>query len=321
MDFRLLEKRDLHVHLNGCIPPSVTAELLRLYSVDLPQHIVPERLDEALQVREPVQSMDEYFLPWHVLKRLPKGRRCLRQMIDSALETLAADNVVYAELRNSPFNIADLNNISLEETVAWLVEDLQVAANEIGVEARWIISLSRFNFNTDRATALLQAIARENDGTIVGVDLSGDENQPIPLETSRLFRRAKDELGLGISIHAGETGSSENVRWTIDECRADRIAHALAAAQDRELMDAMARRGVCVEVCLTTNYLTGQVPDLNEHPVIHFIDHDVPFALCSDNPSVNNSPLSNEYEKFVQVFGRHDLISSMHSVQKRFSFT
>jgi adenosine deaminase len=264
--------------------------------------------------------MAEYFRPWLVFKRLPKGRACLQQITRAALEALADDNVVYAELRNSPFYIADINNLSIQEAVAWLIEDVQTASEEMRIEARLIISLSRFNFDVEKATSLLQSIARENDGTIVGLDLSGNEDQPIPSETSRIFRSAKDEFGLGISVHAGETGNPQTIRWAIEECRTDRIAHALAAADDPELMDKVVEQGICVEVCLTSNYLTGQVPDLRQHPVIRFIKHGIQFVLCSDNPSVNVSPLSNEYSKFVEISDRYDLIASMDSNQKRFSF-
>ena len=320
MEFRQLEKRDLHVHLNGCIPPSVSVEIVRSHSISLPEGISHENLREVLEITRPVKSMAEYFRPWHVLKRLPKGRACLQWITRAALQSLADDNVVYAELRNSPFYIADINNLSLQEALAWLIEDVQVASKEVGIEVRLIISISRFNFDAERATSLLQSVARENDGTIVGLDLSGNEDQPIPSETSRIFRSVKDDFGLGISVHAGETGNPQTIRWAIEECRADRIAHALAAGDDSELMDKMVEQGICVEVCLTSNYLTGQVPDLSQHPVIRFINHGIQFVLCSDNPSVNVSLLSNEYKKFVELSDRYDLIASMHSTQKRFSF-
>src|SRR5439155_4355229 len=128
------------------------------------------------------------------------------------------------------------------------------------------------------------------------------------------------DYGLNVTIHAGETGRHENVRWAIETCNATRIGHGLAAAQDRELLELIQERNVCVEVCLTSNYLTQWVPDLLQHPVIAFIDHNVPFVLCSDNPRMHGKGLTAEYQLFEELFGRRDLIELMYDQQRAFSF-
>lgn len=69
------------------------------------------------------------------------------------------------------------------------------------------------------------------------MDLSGNENIPHSQELVRFFREAKEEYGLGVSIHAGETGNAENIRWAIEDCRAQRIGHGSAAHNNPKVLD------------------------------------------------------------------------------------
>jgi len=316
-----LKKADLHAHLNGCIPPNIVASLVEKYEIDLPDGFSKEKLVEDLRVIKPVSSFPEYFRPWLVLKRLPKGKACLREMINAALGNLKKDNITYAELRNSPFNISEINSISLEDTLSWLIEEIAIASSRYQFMAKLIISFSRFRFDLRRANELMQAVKLVNDGTIVGFDLSGNEDECIPFEACEIFRRAKDDLGLSVSIHAGETGKLENILWAINDCKADRIAHATAATKAPNTLEDIRDRNICVEVCLTSNYLSGLVKDLHEHPVTTFIENNIPFVLCSDNPQTNNSNLSDEYSKFIDITGRRDLIAEMYNTQLRYSFS
>ena len=316
-----LKKADLHVHLNGCVPPNIVASLVEKYEIDLPEGFSKEKLVEDLGIIKPVLSFPEYFRPWLVLKRLPKGKACLQEMIKAALGNLKKDNITYAELRNSPFNISEINNISLEDALSWLIEGVADTSSRYQVVTKLIVSLSRFRFDLKRANDLMQAVKLVNDGTIVGLDLSGNENESIPSEACKIFRRAKDDLGLSVSIHAGETGDMQNILWAINHCKADRIAHALAATTALDILEVMRAKNICVEVCLTSNYLTGQVKDLHDHPVNMFISNNVPFVLCSDNPQVNSSNLSDEYNKFMEIIGRRDLIAEMYGTQLRYRFS
>ena len=315
---RHLKKAELHAHLNGCIPTDKVRELIVRFGVRIPARF---DVQTDLNVLAPVKSLRRYFKPWKVLKKLPQGRECLREMVLAACQSLAHDNVVYAELRNSPFNIPRLNSISLHESLEWLTSAVEDAAVLCGVKCKLVLSITRHKFHPNHAPELLQAIKRVNSRrTIVGMDISGDEDAPIDKDIARFFRKAKGELGLGITIHAGETGRLENVRWAIEHCSADRLGHGLAIAKSPKVMQKVVARDICVEVCLTSNLRSGQVRRIEEHPIRRFIDFDIPFVLCSDNPQVHCATLSDEYELFIQHFNRRDLIDGMHEKQIQYSF-
>ncbi|MCU1303658.1 MAG: hypothetical protein JWQ87_3942 [Candidatus Sulfotelmatobacter sp.] len=317
-NFRSQKKAELHAHLNGCVPTHVVQQLLEKFNVTIPEGYDPAR---DLQVTKPVAGLAEYFKPWHLLKLLPIGQACLNRMTSSALAVLREDGIDYVELRNSPFSIATVNGISLEECLNWMTDSLALAREESGVDARLILGLSRLDCNPTQARKLLDAIRTVNNRElVVGLDLSGDEDNPIDSSLSRYFREGKDEMGLGVSIHAGETFLAANVDWAIHECNADRIGHALAAAAEPRLLDLLATKQVCVEVCLYSNFLTGKVTTIENHPVRNFIDSRVPFVLCADNPSVHNMPLSEEYALFALHFPDNDVFGTMYETQLKHSF-
>lgn len=314
-----LPKADLHVHLNGAVPTVIIRQILHENRVELPLEF---DLMNDLQILTPVNSLVEYFKPWSAFKKIPIGFICLQKMVDSALRSLSEDNVKYVELRNSPFYIGRLNDITLEESLGWLIESIDVSSQIYRIDARVILSLTRHELNLSETEELLKAIKKVNrKNIIVGVDLSGDEDCIIPnVEVADFFRKAKDDHGLGITIHAGETGNFENILWAIEDCKADRIGHGLAAVNSTRVLYQLKERNICTEVSLVSNVRTGYIDNIENHPLKTFLEWDIPFVLCTDNPSVHNVPLSGEYNLFLQHYERFDIIEQMYQKQMYYSF-
>ena len=302
-------KAELHAHLNGCIPPSLVAELLH-----------PDEVVAATTILEPVASMQEYFEPWTVFRNLATSPEATERIIQVAAGYLSADGVVYAELRNTVRHLANLNDIPLEEATEWLCAGMEEASVRTGVDLRLIVSLTREHFSLEASERMLLAIASVAHPRLVGVDLTGDESIDVPRSASRIFRRAKDEFGLGVTIHAGERGPSSNITWAIAECHADRIGHGLAAAADRDCLRLIRSTGVCIEVCLTSNLLTRSVPSLDRHPVRCFAEEGIDFVLCTDNPQMHLRPLSFEYELFSSLCPNSPVLARQLDTQMRFAF-
>jgi adenosine deaminase len=217
--------------------------------------------------------------------------------------------------------VAIKNNFSIRDTLRWILDALDEAASAAGVDARLIVSLVRHEFLDECVPSLLHALASESEHPrLVGLDLAGDEEFPFNPVWERTLRTAREDLGLALTVHAGETGRVDNVRWAVEACGARRIGHGLAAATDRELLDLLRSRDICVETCLTSNYLTQWVPDLAEHPVRRFIEEGVPFVLCADNPQIHAKGLTAEYELFAELFGHRELLTKMYATQMQFAF-
>lgn len=270
---------------------------------------------------EPVRGLEEYFRPWSLLRALPTDPEALRVLALAAAHEFVQDGVAYAELRNSITYIATANSVSTAVAVGWLLEALEYASASTGVDLRLIAGLTRESAHLEHTDRLLSALAvHTSNDRLVGVDISGNEDIPVPASVARFFRAAKEDLGLGVTIHAGETGNIANIWWALTECRADRIGHCLAGAYDDAVLAALSEADVCVEVCLTSNRLTGFVPDLAEHPVVRFHEANVSYVLCTDNPQLHGLPLSGEYQLFTEIMGDPRAVDQMARVQDTYSF-
>lgn len=235
--------------------------------------------------------------------------------------TLYNHNVEFVEIRNSVVYLALLNNISVDQALFWIVSEIEEASVKYEIKAGLILTVSRGDYAPDNLRALLRAYEKlGKPSIIVGLDFSGDEDIVSPTEISSEFLRAKDKYDLKITIHAGETGKVENIVSAINEFGADRIGHGTAASKSVELMELLKDRDICIEVCPISNRLTSAVKYGESHPVVEFINHDVPFVICSDNPSIHLSSLTDDYLEFYRETGSSQHLLDMFSRQKKYSF-
>lgn len=314
-----MEKRDLHVHLNGAIPKETIIKFIKEQDIKIPQGF---NLDVDLQVKSPVDSLKQYFLPWEVLKLLPRDYETLYVMVANAIEGLISDNIKYVEFRNSPFYISKLNNIPLAEAISWLVNAIYENSMKYNIDARLILSITRHEFDSGQDFKLLKAIKTSNkNNIIVGVDMAGDEDVSVPRGIKKFFLQAKEEYGLKVTIHAGETGNFENINWAISECNADRIGHGSAAKFSKYTLNLIKEKNICLEVCLYSNLMSGNCPDLLEHPIKRFLEWEIPFVLCTDNPSIHGKLLTEEYLLFIEHFGNLNIINEMDKLTETYSFS
>ena len=315
----LRAKAELHAHLNGCVPPTLFNDLLVEAGVVRSGDIVVTR--DLMNLEPAHGGLRAYFRPWHLIRRVPLTPDSLGRMVRSAVAHLRDDNITYVELRHSVVHVAAQNGFTVRQTLRWILDSLGEASESYNVDARLIVSLIRHEFLREYMADLLDGLrSSKNDPRLVGIDLAGDEEQSFDPDWERMILAARTDCGLGVTIHAGETGRGENIRWAVEKCRATRIGHGLAAASDHKLLQLLRERNVCVEVCLTSNFLTQRVPDLAQHPVRAFIEQEVPFVLCADNPQMHGKGLTAEYQLFEELFGRRDLIDEMHVLQRRFAF-
>jgi adenosine deaminase len=130
----------------------------------------------------------------------------------------------------------------------------------------------------------------------VAVDIAG------PVESTFRFADYRDTFaacrraGLGVTVHAGETGGPEEVREAIEALEPTRIGHGVKSAYDPGVMAMLRERGIVLEVCPSSNLTTRVVRDVAELRFIlrSFIDHKVPFTLSTDGPEMLRSHLRDE---------------------------
>jgi adenosine deaminase len=314
----MMHKGELHVHFNGVVPTRTILDVVEDERTPIPAGF---DVRKDLVHTSPCASLREYFKPWQLLGLVPKRPANLTRMIGSALNELSDNGVRFVEMRSTVIYLARLQDCAVATMLERIVESMRSEASARGMRAGLILTIPRGPQGVQHLDALLTAyvdIGRPSD--IVGIDLAGEEEVPFPDGLPDRFKFAKHAYGLGVTIHAGETGNAANVRAAVDVFDADRIGHGTAAGSDPWIMDHLARRDVCIEVCPISNRLTGAVPQDQAHPLARFQAHGVPFVICSDNPAIHGRGLDEDFAVARQEGIDREVLQQQFEVAKRYSF-
>jgi adenosine deaminase len=105
-----------------------------------------------------------------------------------------------------------------------------------------------------------------------------------------------------ITVHAGEWGGAAQVRRAL-AVAPERIAHGPGAVDDAELCAELIARGVTLDLCPTSNWQAGIVPSLAAHPLARLHRAGVSVTLSTDDTTVSDLTLSDEYVRAVEAIG------------------
>ncbi len=242
-------------------------------------------------------------------------------LVESAFLNLKKENVHFVELRNSVIYIASLNNISIKKALAWLIDDIDNLSDKYGIKAGLIMTVNRGGYALEHLSQLLEAYkCLKYPQTVIGVDLAGNEDVSSSKDLGYLFKKARYDYDLGVTIHAGETGNIENVADAINNYGANRIGHGTAIIKSKGVMNLVKEKDICIEVCLISNRLTNAIDEDSVHPVSDFIRNNIPFVLCSDNPSIHVSGISKDYMEFIRETKNISYLNNMFEEQRKYSF-
>ena len=289
--YTALPKVDLHRHLEGSVRLSTLIEVGRLHGIDL---IGTDHLRPLVQVGEDEPYTFENFLSkFATLRLFYRSPEVIGRITREAIEDAAIDNVRYLELRFTPVALSRAEDFPLGEVMDWVIDGVQDSEKELGVKTRLIVSINRHESVSLAEEVALLAVERKNQG-IVGLDLAGSEATAPANPFLGVFHEAQ-QSGLEITVHAGEWGGPENVRQAIKEFQTKRIGHGVRVMEDLYTVALAREQGTIFEVCITSNYQSGVVPALEDHPFGRMLSAGLNATLNTDDPSISQIVLSNEY--------------------------
>ena len=288
---------DLHRHLDGNIRPATIWQLAEKNSIALPT----TQFNDFIPYVQ-IQHSESDLLAF--LKKLDWGVAVLKSLDD--IKQVAFENVEdaynaglqYAELRFSPYYMAMNHNLPIADVVAAIIDGVNLGMKNFNVNIGLIGILSR-TFGVAQCQLELDALLTHKEH-LIAVDLAGDEyNFPGELFVNH-FKQVRD-AGLQVTVHAGEAGGAKSVWQAINELGATRIGHGVATIEDEELMSYMVNHNIAIESCLTSNFQTGTVTDLSQHPLKSFLGCGIKACLNTDDPAVQGIEIKNEFEVASRV--------------------
>lgn len=313
-DIKSMPKIDLHRHLTGSIRISTLVEVAKRNNISLPfdheRNYDYEEIKKRIIAERPVKNLSSFIRTrWGgYFNKIPKSPSIFTRLTFEAIEDAYLDNIKYLELRVSPYWIFNEDKYTFLDFLNSLKEGiLQAKTNYPTIITRIILSIPRHviirHFSISQKEVYYKTII-ENCSSfqgeyIVGFDLAGEEMGYPPRSFSDFFPKVKS-MGYKITIHAGETGNSKNISEAIDVLQADRVGHGIMAQNDKQLINYLRASKIPLEICPTSNFITGVVSSLSEHPIKKLQDAGVATTVNTDDPVVFDTTLSEEYFKIWQ---------------------
>ncbi|NP_001132566.1 N6-mAMP deaminase [Zea mays] len=314
-----LPKVELHAHLNGSVRNSTLLELAK--HLGDKGVIVFEDVKDVIMKSD--RSLPECFKLFDLFHILTTDHDTVTRIAKEVVEDFAAENVVYLEIRTTPKNneakgmtkrsymdavikglkaVEDVDvelfgsNFRTNETLSSKLLDGVTKKKKIYV--RLLLSIDRRE-TTSAALDTVNLAVEMMDQGVIGIDLSGN---PVVGEWETYLpalQHAKN-MGIPVTIHCGEVANRKEIQAVLDFCP-QRLGHVccLNDVEWKKLKSLM----IPVEICLTSNVMTGGAPSLELHHFADLYNAKHPLSLCTDDSGLFSTSLSNEYYLVATTFG------------------
>ncbi len=293
-----MPKAELHLHLDGSLRVDTALEIARTRGVDAPSDWTG--MSGALIAPMPTSSQAELLKAFDLPIALMQDADALERIAAELVATKAAENVRYMEIRWGPL-LHVAGGLSLSDGIAAVCAGATAAAARAGVTVRLICTALR-SHDPAANVELAETAARFRDQGLTGWDLAGaEEAYPDPTLHREAFDVARAG-GLRITLHAAEMGGASQIRRAL-EMDPERIAHGPTAIEDLAVCEELIARNVTLDLCPTSNWQASIVPSIADHPLARLHRLGVPVTLNTDDVTVSDILLSEEYVNAVEIIG------------------
>jgi len=289
-----IPKIELHVHLDGSFDMLLASKLL---NEDI------SKVKSLMIANEKCKDLTDYLKMFDVPVSLMQTHDILVKAAEELVCALEKDNVIYAEIRFAPLK-HQLKGLSLDDVVLSVLEGLNKNTN---VKTNLILCMMRNDSFDDNLKVINLAYKYLNKG-VCAVDLAGDEINYDTKDFEELFSLAESK-NIPYTIHAGEAGQVSSLKSALD-FGAKRIGHGIKCVLDDNIYNYLKNNPIMLELCPTSNYQTNAIDRYCDHPIYKMFKDNINISINTDNRTVSNINLNQEYQKLMNnfSFSRDDFI-------------
>lgn len=294
---RKLPKTDLHYHLDGSIRPQTIMDLALSNNIKIPTNNI-EEFKNFVQVGKECSSLKEYLEKFSLPLEIFNDTKGLHRISLEVVEDCFHQGIKYFETRFAPLlNLKE--GTRAEEKIESILSGLKDGSEKYKVDSRLILCCMTHETPENSIEVVKLAEKYMNHG-VVAVDLAGNEHDFPPEIHKKAFDLAYDK-GLNITVHAGETGISENIMKAVKLLHAQRIGHGTSAYKDPKVVEFLIENQIPLEVCMKSNIHTKAVASYEDHPFKNYFKQGVKVTVNTDNTTVSNVTLLEEYERLLEL--------------------
>ena len=311
---RKAPKALLHDHLDGGLRPATVIDIAGQIGYDGLPVTDADALATWFRTQSHSGSLERYLEPFSHTVAVMRTPDSLYRVAYECVEDLAADSVVYAEVRFAP-ELHINRGLSFDEIVDSVLAGLAEGEKASAVAGRPIVV--RLLVTAMRHAAVSREIAelaiRFRDKGVVGFDIAGAEAGNPPTRHLDAFEYMRDH-NARFTIHAGEAFGLPSIHEAIAFCGADRLGHGVRIVDDIEVVEgAGVRLGrlasilrdkrIPLELCPSSNVQTGAVKSIAEHPFDLLARSRFRVTVNTDNRLMSDTSMSLEMHRLVEAFG------------------
>lgn len=332
-------KVELHVHLDGSFDSAVLFRAAQKHLEELPEKVRTPWDGKLLDVQQAIRNCNGDVAKFHSLVTVGGDILGLFPILDcfytflpivrgrfDVLEELSyefcrgrkEENIIYTEVRYSPFEFLPQNNegkvadaSQAEEAVKAVSRGLERGQKDFDVVVRQILCCIAAQPSWSQLTAELAEKYRT--AGVVGVDIASGEmhfEEQSMKSSHQLAMQLAQKAELGITVHAAESGPGDNVAQAMNIYGATRIGHGYRSIGTEALSSAKAK-GVHFELCPTSSVSTEAIElpskdgalSWETHPIRRFVDEKISCSINSDDPAIFRCTLTDELMICKQQMG------------------
>lgn len=285
-EIKKLKKIELHLHLDGSVSPIIASNLSGLPL---------EEVKEKMYAKDKCENLSEYLTKFDFPCSLMQTKENLNLITKDLIDRLAAQEVIYAEIRFAPM-FHTKEGLTYEEVVESV---LKGANSNPKIKVNLILCMMRGMPEENNLNTIKVAEKYLNKG-VCAIDLAGAEDK-YPLDNYlNLFGIIK-EKNIPFTIHAGESGSFLEVKKAI-EIGTTRIGHGIHSIESNEILNLIKEKNILLEICPTSNVQTNAISTYEKHPIQKLYKEGIKLNINTDNNTVSNISLTEEYLKLFNYF-------------------
>lgn len=298
-----IPKIELHLHLDGAIPPETMWALAKEKNVPLPAQ-TQEKFSEYFVRSADCRDVNEYLKRFELPLLLLQDAESLTRVTRELIGVLAGQGHIYDEIRFAPQLHCREGLTQRDAVEAVLKGRAQALAENPEIRNGILLCAMSVGPETLNMAENLETVrlCREYLGKgVVGLDLAGAEGI-VPLRNFHPVFDLARELGVPYTCHAGDSQGPDTVKDALG-FGARRIGHGHHVYDAPELWPRLLKDGVTLEICPTSNIQCRTQPSYSEHPAKKLFEAGIGVTISTDNMTLAATDLDKEYTHCVDEMG------------------
>ena len=294
---------ELHLHLDGAIPPETMWDLANAQGLPLPAATLDD-FRRWLARTSDCADVNTYLARFELPLQLMQTEESIVRVTRDVLSVLARQGHIYDEVRFAP-QLHKRAGLTQRQAVEAVLEGRrQALAEHPDYDAGILLCAMCIGPETVNMEENLETVRLAKDFLgqgVVGADLAGAEGI-VPLRNFRPVFDLARELHVPATCHAGDSQGPDTVRDALS-FGVRRIGHGHHIYDDPSLWEPAIACGVTLEICPTSNIQCKTQPSYALHPAKRLLDAGLRVTISTDNMTLAAVTLEDEYRHCVTQMG------------------